>query len=101
MSSSGQMETEIVFSPEEPFFAGHFPERPVTPGVMLIDRAVAGAEGMLERKIVLRSIRKVKFSSPVLPGETVKLNLHSRGEKEIAYVFSRDGTLCASGILVF
>ena len=95
------MVTEVEFPPDAPYFKGHFPGRPVTPGVMLIDRAVAGAEEMLGRRIVLKSIRKVKFSNPVLPGETVTLDLRLRGEGEIAYAFSRGDTPCASGVLVF
>ena len=101
MSSSGQMETEIVFGPDEPFFAGHFPGHPVVPGVMLIDSAVAAAEKMLKRRIMLKGMRKVKFLNPLLPGETVKVRLDCRGEGEVAYLFARNDSPCASGILVF
>ena len=93
-------ETEVSFSADEPFYRGHYPGTPVTPGVMLIDRAVKAAERMLGRNVALKGMKKVKFSKPVLPGETVALKLERRGEGEISYSFSRDGTQCASGILV-
>lgn len=94
-------ESELTFPASEPFFKGHYPGRPVTPGVMLIDRAVKAAERMLGRDFALRSLRKVKFSRPVLPDEPVSLKLERRGEGEISYLFSRNGEPCASGILVF
>lgn len=101
MNSMDQMETEVVFGSKESFFEGHFPGRPVTPGVMLIDRAVSAARNMVGRNIVPKSIRKVKFSNPVLPDETVKLKMDRRGEGEVAYLFSKDGAPCASGVLFF
>ena len=95
------METTLKFSADEPFFKGHYPDFPVTPGVMLIDRAVTAAKGMLGRDSVLKVIRKVKFSNPVLPDEAVSLKVESRAEGEISYCFSKEGMLCASGILYF
>ena len=95
------METTLKFSADEPFFKGHYPDFPVTPGVMLIDRAVTAAKNMLGRNFVLKGIRKVKFSNPVLPDEAVSLKVEPRGEGEISYCFSKEGMLCASGILYF
>ena len=92
---------KFKFSAVEPFFRGHYPGSPVTPGVILIDRAVSSAEKMLGRRIVLTGIKKVKFSNPVLPDEMVSLKLESRGEGEISYSFSKDGVQCASGVFVF
>lgn len=94
-------ECEIRFSAGEPFFKGHFPGRPVTPGVMLIDRAVAAAEKLLGRKLALKGMRKVKFSNPVLPGESVRLELVQRAEDEVSYVYSKESARVASGTLVF
>ena len=95
------MEMTLKFSSDEPFFKGHYPDFPVTPGVMLIDRAVAAAKRMLGRDFVLKGIRKVKFSNPVFPDEAVSLKMESRGESEISYCFSKEGVSCASGILYF
>ena len=91
----------LKFSADEPFFKGHYPNFPVTPGVMLIDRAVAAAKNMLGRDFVLKVIKKVKFSNPVFPDEAVSLKVESRGEGEMSYSFSKEGMLCASGILYF
>ena len=95
------METTLRFSSDEPFFKGHYPDFPVTPGVMLIDRAVTAAKNMLGRDFILKGIKKVKFSNPVFPDEAVSLKVEPRGEGEISYCFSKEGMLCASGILYF
>ena len=95
------MERELQFSASEPFFEGHFPGRPVVPGVMLIDKAVAAACELLGCDAILEGIVKVKFSNPVLPGETVLLRMERRGETDVAYSFLKDGTACASGVLRF
>ena len=95
------MECETVFSAAEPFFKGHYPGQPVTPGVMLIDRAVAETGRLRGRSIALKAIKKVKFSNPVFPDETVLLKLEPRGDGEMSYLFSKNGTACACGILVF
>ena len=92
-------EDNLAFSAEEPFFKGHFPGYPVTPGVVLIGKAVEAAERMVGQRIVLKGIKKVKFSQPVLPGEMVDLRLERLGDDEIAYRFSKAGALCASGTL--
>lgn len=91
----------IKFAAGEPFFKGHYPGNPVTPGVMLIDRAVSAVEEMLGRKIVLTGMKKVKFSSPVFPDDVVALKLEAHGDGEVAYSFCRDDVRCASGILNF
>jgi 3-hydroxymyristoyl/3-hydroxydecanoyl-(acyl carrier protein) dehydratase len=95
------MELELKFSADEHFFKGHYPGYPVTPGVMLIDKAHSAAETLLNRKIVLKAIKKVKFSNPILPEEVVVLKLEQKGEGEMAYSFSKEGVQCASGTFVF
>jgi 3-hydroxyacyl-[acyl-carrier-protein] dehydratase len=63
----------------EPFFQGHFPARPVFPGVLLVE-AMAQAAGaiVLEnmgsnggKLVFFMSIDKCRFRKPVGPGDTV------------------------------
>jgi 3-hydroxymyristoyl/3-hydroxydecanoyl-(acyl carrier protein) dehydratase len=61
---------EVRFPADHPTAAGHFPARPVIPGVLLLDEAIKlalpDAEGT--QAIVIRS---AKFHSPVQPGDAV------------------------------
>ncbi|HEY6158960.1 MAG TPA: 3-hydroxyacyl-ACP dehydratase FabZ, partial [Gemmatimonadales bacterium] len=69
----------------EPFFVGHFPGRPVMPGVLIIE-AMAQVGGMLlmgyfegqnvEDKVVyFMSLDNVKFRRPVVPGDQIRFEL--------------------------
>jgi 3-hydroxyacyl-[acyl-carrier-protein] dehydratase len=67
----------------EPFFQGHFPGRPIMPGVLIIE-AMAQVGGVLafksnedpEMKLVyFSSIEKAKFRRPVVPGDQLRFEV--------------------------
>jgi 3-hydroxyacyl-[acyl-carrier-protein] dehydratase len=76
---------ERYFGPDEPFFAGHFPEYPVVPGVILIETmAQCGGAGLRQLGIlekgalfVLATVEKVKFRQQVRPGDTVRIEVEN------------------------
>ena len=68
----------------EPHFQGHFPERPVHPGVLIIEgmAQTAGAiciqahgKGEKPGLVYFMTIDKAKFRKPVGPGDTVEFHL--------------------------
>jgi beta-hydroxyacyl-ACP dehydratase FabZ len=67
----------------EPFFQGHFPGKPIMPGVLILE-AMAQVGGILAYKsnqalmgklIFFMAIDKVKFRRPVVPGDQLILEL--------------------------
>ncbi len=69
----------------EPFFQGHFPQRPIMPGVLILE-AMAQAAGILvfqtqgnkpEANSVyyLAGIDKARFKRPVVPGDQLELEV--------------------------
>lgn len=66
----------------EPFFQGHFPQKPVMPGVLIVEAMaqaaaayVAYTEGVdVEGKIVLfMGVDKARFRRPVIPGDQLRI----------------------------
>ena len=64
-------EAVVRFSGSAPFFEGHFPQKPILPGVVLIDAAVQIAAQALRRPLRLRHLAHVKFSHVVEPDQEV------------------------------
>jgi 3-hydroxyacyl-[acyl-carrier-protein] dehydratase len=95
----------------EPVFLGHFPGRPVMPGVLLIE-GMAQAGGLLllhdipdrqSKLLLFASIEEAKFRRPVVPGDQVRyeievLRLRSTYCK-LAGKALVDGQLAAEAIL--
>jgi 3-hydroxyacyl-[acyl-carrier-protein] dehydratase len=66
---------EFRFGADDPVFAGHFPGRPLLPGVFQLEMARVAAESVLNCPLAVREISKAKFQRPILPDETVRLEL--------------------------
>ncbi|PKK91925.1 MAG: beta-hydroxyacyl-ACP dehydratase [Candidatus Wallbacteria bacterium HGW-Wallbacteria-1] len=70
-----------TFTHDEPFYQGHYPGNPVTPGVILCETIFqAGAiliSGLLDGNIagipVVTRVSDVKFSKMILPGDQVEV----------------------------
>ena len=68
----------------EPFFAGHFPDRPIMPGVLIVE-ALAQAAGVLAveslglsgsgKLVYFMAIDGAKFRTPVEPGVLLRLEV--------------------------
>lgn len=57
------------------FFAGHFPEFPIVPGVAQLAWVVHFAQVYFNVEKPFTVVERLKFSSPILPGTQVKLTL--------------------------
>ncbi len=96
----------------EPFFAGHFPNEPVMPGVLIIEAmAQAGAVAILSKPenrgktAYFAGISQAKFKQKVVPGDVLTLELEIIKEKGPIGVgrgtAKVDGKLAASAGLTF
>ena len=99
-------------SANEPFFAGHFPGRPVMPGVLIIE-ALAQCGGLLlmgglenpdDKVIYFLSVDGVKFRRPVIPGDQLILELdlvQGRGRRgKLKGVARVDGKVAAEATIL-
>lgn len=80
----------------EPFFAGHFPSKPVMPGVLIIEAmaqtsAVLVVESMgkeAEGKLVyFMSIEEARFRRPVSPGDVLKIHVRKLQSRKNVWKF--------------
>lgn len=74
MSGAATVELRFAVPATHPALPGHFPGRPVVPGVVLLDLAFAAAR----REFGLgpaRRLLRAKFTAPVLPEQEVTLRL--------------------------
>ena len=74
-TAEGAHAFEFNFSATDPVFAGHFPNRPILPGIFQLEIVRMAAEWVENRPLAVNEIAKAKFQRPILPGETLKLSL--------------------------
>jgi 3-hydroxyacyl-[acyl-carrier-protein] dehydratase len=92
----------------EHFFQGHFPSRPVMPGVLIIEAMAQTAAvlvvhtlgSMAQGKLVyFMSVDNARFRRPVVPGDTLKVHVASLRHRGNVWKFEAqakvDGKLCA------
>jgi 3-hydroxymyristoyl/3-hydroxydecanoyl-(acyl carrier protein) dehydratase len=97
-------DAEYAWTPraDHPAFAGHFPGRPIVPGVVILDQAILFAEAMLGKNNLNRTnwqVGNAKFFSPVAPEEALTFSLTSKPGGAISFTVRTTGRDVASGSL--
>ncbi|MEO0392551.1 MAG: 3-hydroxyacyl-ACP dehydratase FabZ [Pseudomonadota bacterium] len=96
------------FTINEHFFVGHFPQRPVVPGVLLIEAMAQTAAVFVVRSlsnesagkvVYLMSVDKVRFRSPVVPGDQAFIHVDLQQARRNVFKFQGhikvDDKICA------
>lgn len=92
----GSIECLKNVSSNEPYFNGHFPQHPVMPGVLIIE-ALAQAAGILcyhiretqgDTMYYFAGADKVRFRSPVVPGDQLILRARILALKREVWKFA-------------
>lgn len=97
----------------ENFFTGHFPEKPVMPGFLILE-ALAQAGGVLacitkpeylSRWFYLAGVNNARFKRPVVPGDQLHLEVAAIRNKLDLWVFEAKATVdgeiaCAAELLI-
>ena len=91
----------------EPFFEGHFPAKPVMPGVLIIEAMAQTAAAYTahvenldtsERIVLFMGVDKAKFRRPVVPGD--QLHIHVRVAQKRPPVWKFEGKVEVDGKVV-
>ena len=81
----------------EPYFAGHFPQRPVMPGVLIIEAMAQTAAVLVvqtlgreaEGKLVyFMSVDNARFRRPVTPGDTLHVRVTKQRNRGTVWKFA-------------
>jgi len=102
-NAEGTTTFEFRFGADDPTFAGHFPNRPLLPGVFQLEMARVAAESVLNCPLAVREISKAKFQRPILPDEIVRLKLklsEAKGTIQTRASFSVKGQAAGETILL-
>ena len=97
----------------EPFFPGHFPGRPIMPGVLIVE-AMAQTAGVLvfksmpeeeyKKPVYFLGMDNVRFRKPVTPGDQLRLELEITKHRQSIWGFKGktfvDGKLVAEADLL-
>ena len=97
----------------EPFFPGHFPNRPIMPGVLIVE-AMAQTAGVLavksmpeesqKKPIYFLGMDNVRFRKPVIPGDQLRLELEITRHRQSIWGFKGkafvDGKVAAEADLL-
>lgn len=91
----------------EPQFTGHFPNKPVMPGVLVVEAMAqtagalcAASQGLSPKttNVLLMTIDKAKFRKPVVPGDQLKLHMTKINKRRNIWWFR--GEAKVDGVLV-
>ncbi len=88
-------------SATEPWFAGHFPKRPVFPGVLMTEAfaqlacvvAMSANPDDQGREVYLLGVDKVRFRKPVVPGDVVVLTVEMLAVRRGIWKFKAEATV--------
>lgn len=70
---------DISFNEDHPIYKAHFPEKPITPGVCIIQIAQELIEEQMQRQLFLRKVTNIKYLAVLSPKEN----------KSVTYSFSK------------
>jgi UDP-3-O-[3-hydroxymyristoyl] N-acetylglucosamine deacetylase/3-hydroxyacyl-[acyl-carrier-protein] dehydratase len=90
----------------EPFFGGHFPDKPVMPGVLILEALAQVGGLMITRKVenidnklaFFMGIKNAKFRKPVFPGDQLIMEVKLISKRMNAFLF--EGKAMVDGQIV-
>jgi 3-hydroxyacyl-[acyl-carrier-protein] dehydratase len=94
-------ERTVMIGFDHPSIAGHFPGRPVVPGVVILGEVLETirlAEPDLKTVI---GIPVAKFASPLKPGECFVIQVTRTAPEQVSFICRAGGRWVASGVIDF
>jgi 3-hydroxyacyl-[acyl-carrier-protein] dehydratase len=93
-----RFESRFVIDHLHPALPGHFPGRPVVPGVVILDQVLTLLVGAVGIDSSWLDMPQVKFAEPLLPGESAQVEIIVDADRAKFRVL-RDEVVIANGSL--
>ncbi len=99
---TADLKATIAIPAGGPWFEGHFPGRPILPGVAELALAIAALRRETRKSLPLRGIAFARLRHLVLPGDRLELSAHERAAPEgeavrLRFDLKRDNVVVANG----
>ena len=90
---------ELVVPRDHPSYEGHFPGRPILPGVVILAEALAAIESANSRPIEEWRVASAKFLGVVTPGTPLALTHETLASGSIRFEIRTPDDVVASGLV--
>ena len=91
---------------DSPWFSGHFPGEPILPGIALVymaEQAIIQDALAKGEQVQLHTLKRVRFTQLVRPGETLSLNISGEeAGEDILFSFkvtNKENIVCSGSIV--
>jgi 3-hydroxymyristoyl/3-hydroxydecanoyl-(acyl carrier protein) dehydratase len=91
---------------DSPWFVGHFPGEPILPGIALIhmaEQAIIRHTEKRSEQVKFSALRRVRFTQPVRPGETLSLSISGEEVSEetlFSFKVANKENIVCSGLII-
>ncbi len=93
------LSTEFQFPEDHPCLAGHFPNDPIIPGVVLLETIRELLAGV-RQDFIISGISQAKFHLPIRPGQRFNITLMEKKPDTIVFECQQQDQKLASGKLI-
>ncbi len=91
----------LFLQPELEYFQGHFPERPVLPGVVQTHWAIHYGKRYLNLPVRIKKLEVIKFKHIIKPGMEIELDLELKANGKLSFSYRCDADVMSSGRVVY
>lgn len=97
-----EISATVTVAADSPWFAGHFPENPILPGIAQVAMASDLVSMLRQEKMLVNGLNRVKFRKPVGPGEVLHIRVvNDTARNSFLFQITSDEQLVSSGALTF
>ena len=94
MTAGRELRAPLCIPARHPSLSGHFPDQPLVPGVVILDRLAATLENA--GLGTLRGLRAVKFMAPLRPDQQAEIHA-TIDARQVRFRVESDGAVLVSG----